>query len=248
MIEHNLAAMDVVVLAGGRATRLGGLLGDLPKVLAPIGDRPYLAHLLGFLSRFGATRVVLCLGHLAEGVEAYLARHPPIGLAVATVIEPEPLGTAGAIRFARPHLRGGAVLLVNGDSFIDADLDEFVGGYRRSGAEIGLLCAEVDNAGRYGSVELDGDGFVRRFVEKDATIKRGIVSAGFAVLSPAALGRIYASRGASLERDILAAMPSRSIWAQATRGAFIDIGTPASLAAAASVILPLSQDRAPGTS
>jgi NDP-sugar pyrophosphorylase family protein len=161
------------------------------------------------------------------------------------VIEPEPLGTAGAIRFARPQLRSGSVLLVNGDSFIDADLDEFIGGYQHSGAEIGLLCAEVDNAGRYGSVELDGDGFVRRFIEKDATINRGIVSADFAALSPAALERIYASRGASLERDILAAMPTRSIWAHVTRGAFIDSGTPASVAQAEAVILPLSQGRAP---
>jgi NDP-sugar pyrophosphorylase family protein len=76
-----LSRMDVVVLAGGRGTRLAGLLGDLPKILAPIGDRPYLAHLLGFLSRFGATRVILCLGHIADRVEAYLALHPPIGVA-----------------------------------------------------------------------------------------------------------------------------------------------------------------------
>lgn len=236
-----LAGIDVAVLAGGLGTRIRAVLGDVPKVLAPIDGRPFLDHLLDWLKGHGAGRVVLCLGHGAARVSDHLAARPPSGIEVVPVIEPEPLGTAGALRFARPHLGSDPVFALNGDTFLDADLSGFVARHRDSGAGLSLLCAEVPSIARYGSVEIDEGGHVRRFVEKDETLDRpGAVSAGMYLMSAAMLDRLAAMPGPSLERDFLQVLPAGAIRAEVSRGAFIDIGTPPSLAEAANVIPPLA--------
>ena len=180
-----LEALDIFILAGGLGTRIRPVLGDLPKILAPILGRPYLAYLLDWLERFGARRVVLGLGHRAQAVIEYLEKAPPAGqLEVATVVEPSPLGTAGAIRFARGALRSDPVLIMNGDSFTDADLCAFVDHHSAANARGSVLCAEVDDAGRYGRVEIDQGGYIHGFVEKDAAFHgRALINAGVYLLS-----------------------------------------------------------------
>jgi NDP-sugar pyrophosphorylase family protein len=227
-----LATLDVLVIAGGLGTRIQSALGDTPKLLAPIGGRPYLAYLLDWLRRFGAKRIVLGLGHRAQAVIDFLDRNKSFygDLTVVKVIEPEPLGTAGAIRFARPNLRTDPVLVMNGDSFADADLCAFVAHHRRVRAKATLLCAEVDDAGRYGRVELDGKGRIAGFIEKDADFHgRSAVSAGVYLFSAALLDEIAAGGAVSLERDVFGRAASCSLNAFAGPFAFIDIGTPESL-------------------
>ena len=227
-----LATLDVLVIAGGLGTRIQSTLGDTPKLLAPIGGRPYLAYLMDWLRRFGARRVVFGLGHRAQAVTDFLERNKSSyeDLTVVTVTEPEPLGTAGAIRFARPNLRTDPVLVMNGDSFADADLCAFIAHHRRVKAKATLLCAEVDDAGRYGRVELDGKGRIRGFIEKDPNFHgRSAVSAGLYLFSASLLDEIAAGRAASLERDVFGRAASGSLDAFAGPFAFIDIGTPESL-------------------
>jgi NDP-sugar pyrophosphorylase family protein len=227
-----LATLDVLVIAGGLGTRIQSALGDTPKLLAPISGRPYLAYLLDWLRDFGAKRIVLSLGHRAKAVVDFLDRHKSSydDQAVVTVTEPRPLGTAGAIRFARPNLRTDPVLVMNGDSFADADLCAFLAHHRRAGAKATLLCAEVDDAGRYGRIELDGEGRIRGFIEKDPDFHgRSAVSAGVYLFSAALLDEIAAGSAVSLEHDVFGRAASGSLDAFAGRFAFIDIGTPESL-------------------
>jgi mannose-1-phosphate guanylyltransferase len=234
-----LAALDVFVIAGGLGTRIGSVLGETPKLLAPIGGRPYLAYLLDWLRRFGAKRVVLGLGHRARAVLDFLDANAGAhaDLDIVPVIEPRPLGTAGAVRFARPNLRSDPVLVMNGDSFADADLCALVAQHRRAGTKATLLCVEVDDAGRYGRVELGGDSRIRGFIEKDPDFHgTSAVSAGVYLFSAALLDEIAAGDAASLEHDVFARAPSGSLAALAGRFAFIDIGTPESLQLAERVI------------
>jgi NDP-sugar pyrophosphorylase family protein len=234
-----LRDLDVFVIAGGLGTRIGPVLGNVPKLLAPIAGRPYLAYLLDWLRRFGAGRIVLGLGHQAQAVVDFLNRNATSGgdLTVETVIEPQPLGTAGAIRFARRNLRTDPVLIMNGDSFADVDLCEFVKHHRDAKANATLLCAEVEDAGRYGRVELDKAGRIRGFIEKDPNF-HGVssVSAGVYLFSAALLDEIAAGNASSLERDVFACAPASTLDAFTGRFAFIDIGTPESLALAEHVI------------
>jgi NDP-sugar pyrophosphorylase family protein len=243
-----LATLDVLVIAGGLGTRIQSALGDTPKLLAPISGRPYLAYLLDWLRRFGAKRIVLGLGHRAQAVIDFLDRNKSSydDLTVVTVTEPEPLGTAGAIRFARPNLRTDPVLVMNGDSFANADLCSFVAHHRRVGAKATLLCAEVDDAGRYGRVELDGKGRIRGFIEKVPDFHgRSTVSAGVYLFSAALLDEIAAGGAVSLERDVFGRAASGSIYAFAGPFAFIDIGTPESLKLAERVFAAKFERRPP---
>ena len=226
-----LASIDVFVLAGGLGTRIRPVLGDLPKVLAPIGGQPYLAHLLDWFRRFGARRVILGLGHRASAVADYLREHPAADLEISFTIEPEPLGTAGALRFARSRLLTDPVLVVNGDTLVSADLCALVARHFEARASGTILCTEVEHAGRYGRVALDERGHIGCFIEKDPAFGgRAVINAGVYLLSAALLDQIARAKAASLEQGVFERLPAGSLAALTGPFPFIDIGTPESLA------------------
>ena len=236
-----LEGLDVAVLAGGQGTRVRHVLGDTPKVLAPIAGRPYLSYLLDWLAGFGAQRIVLCLGHLAEAVVSYLEIALPSGCDLIPVVEPAPLGTAGALRHARPELRSNPVMVINGDSFVDANLCDFLNTHKASSAEASILCTEVEDAGGYGHVEISPGGRIRRFVEKDpVNTGPAQVSTGVYLLSAGLLDRIATGSQRSLEGDVFETLPAESLHSMTGRFAFIDIGTPESLARASEVLSRLT--------
>lgn len=230
--ESALKDLDIIVLAGGLGTRVSHILGDVPKLLAPINGKPFLEHLLDWLIGFGAARVLLSLGVRSEPVLAYLAIHSRPSVTVVPVVEPSPLGTAGAVRFALLHTASDTVFVLNGDTFLEADLDRFVANHRQASSYLSLLCAEVPSVARFGSVEVV-DGHIARFVEKDeAADHPGLISAGMYLFSRKAADALQRSSGASLERDFLQIQPAGLIRAEIASGRFIDIGTPQSLAEA----------------
>lgn len=230
-----MADIDVAVLAGGLGTRIRGVLGDTPKVLAPIAGRAFLGHLLDYLSAYGAGRVVLCLGHLADRVTAWLAQgDTQRKLDVVCQIEPRPLGTAGALGYVRNELRSATVMVMSGDTFLDADLRAFVASHRLSGAEASVLCVDVEDAARFERVEIAPNGRVQRFAGKAAG--HATITAGVYLFSKGFLERILANGATSLERDVLEKLPPGTLHAHIAKARFLDIGTPESLAVAASVI------------
>ncbi|MSP89939.1 MAG: nucleotidyl transferase [Alphaproteobacteria bacterium] len=235
-----LAEIDIAILAGGLGTRIRGVLGDTPKVLAPITiggwTRPFLDILLDWLARQGARRIVLCLGHLADRVERHLAQAPRRDLSIAQIVEPGPLGTAGALRFAGSRLASDPVMVINGDTFVDADLGAMLTHHCTTEANVTMLCARVTDAGRYGRVDIGADSMVRRFVEKDPKAGTGTINAGIYLLGRGVIDGIMGGTAASIERDVLERMPAGAIHAVITDGRFIDIGTPESLEAAPTVL------------
>lgn len=225
-----LESIDVAILAGGLGTRIKSVLGDTPKVLAPIDGRPFLDILLDQLQGFGARRVVLCLGHLAKRVVDHIEVHPREDMEIVPVIEFEPLGTAGALRLAREKVGSDPVMAMNGDTFVNTDLCRFVQAYRESKAGLGILCARVQDRERYASIEVDEAGVIRKFVEKNPELTGGgIVNAGVYLFSSAMLDTLVESSGPSLETDFLATRPVGTVKAWIPDGGFIDIGTPESL-------------------
>ena len=238
-MTQGLAGIDVAVLAGGFGTRLRPAIGDdLPKVLAPVQGRPYLDLLLDWLGGFGVRRTVLCLGHLAETVMDHVGKRAPSGMEIVASVEPRPLGTGGAVAFAKSQLGSDPVMVMNGDSWVDADLNAFVDFHRARNGFASILCVEVPDASRFGTVEVDGDGEVIRFAEKEAgPAKPGLINAGIYLLSPAALGVLADRQESSLERDFLQCLPYGGLSAFLCPSAkFVDIGTPASLIDADTII------------
>lgn len=232
----DLSDIDVVVLAGGLGTRIQAVLGDTPKLLAPIGKRTYLDLLLDWLQGFGARRVILSLGHLADKIVTYVDEHPRAGLEIISVIEPEPMGTAGALRFARNQVNTDVSLVMNGDSWIDVDLAVFCDAQTQGDAAGTLLCVRVADAGRYGKIEISDNCRVTAFSEKQSNAGPGLINAGVYAFSKTVWDMITTSDGRSLERDIFAKQSDCLAAFDAGDVPFIDIGTPESLAQAASFI------------
>lgn len=231
-----LDGLDVVVLAGGLGSRIRSVLGDTPKVLAPVMGRTFLDHLLERLAKLGAGRIILSLGYRAEAVQAHLAAVPP-PLPVVCVVEDQPLGTAGGLRLAFAAAVSAEVMVINGDTWLDTDYAAFVASHRRQGRDCSILCVAVEDASRYGSVAIDAEGGVRGFVEKGGALGPGVINGGVYLFGRTARAALAAAEGPSLEHDFFACRPPSALHGfRAGHSVFLDIGTPASLAAADGVI------------
>jgi NDP-sugar pyrophosphorylase family protein len=219
------------VLAGGLGTRLRPAVGDLPKVLAPVRGRPFLAHLLDRLAAAGVRRTVLLTGYRAGEVRAALGSEHG-GMALDYFEERSPLGTGGSLRLALPHLDSPTILLLNGDSYCGLDLAAFAASHRDRGAGASLALIRVDDAGRYGRVRTSG-GRVTAFAEKQAPGRPGWINAGVYLIERRLAEAIPAGRPVSLERELLPVWVAQShVFAHRAMGPFLDIGTPESYAAA----------------
>ena len=243
--------MIAVVLVGGEGTRLRPLTLDEPKPALPIGGAPFASLLLDRLAAAGVTRTILSCGYLPERLRRAVGE-PPAGMAVEVVVEDEPLGTAGAIRFAAAGRVDGPFLALNGDVLGDADLAGLVAGHRRHGATATILLTPVDDPTRFGVVVHDADGVVERFVEKPPTAD-GLgpgpwwVNAGAYVLEPSVLDGIPADRMVSIEREVFPALTGGELRCVRDDGYWRDIGTLESyLAANADAIGGAVRTRIPG--
>ncbi len=223
--------IPALILVGGLGTRLRSVLSDRPKALAPVGGRPFLAFLFDQLQTAGVRRAVLCTGYRAHQVEETFG--PRYGdLALAYSREETPLGTGGALRLALPLLEGETALVLNGDSYVDCPLGEFHAWHRDHGFPGSLLLTWVEDAARFGTVEADGAGRIQAFREKQGLHQPGWINAGVYLLARRLLEALPADRPVSLEREGFPAWLAGGLGGYARRAAFLDVGTPESLARA----------------
>ena len=236
---QDLAGVTAAILAGGLGTRLRSVVADGPKVLAEVRGRPFLAYLLRQLVATGVRYVVLCTGYLGEQVQATFGdSYGPLRLVYSQ--ESSPLGTAGAIRLALPLFKPGlneanisdSVLVMNGDSFCEANLRAFWAWHCARGADATLLLTHVPDTKRYGRVLVDDDGFVLNFDEKGHKGGPGWINAGIYLLNHRLLLTIPASGAVSLEREMFPDWIGRGLYGYRSQGRFLDIGTPESYAEA----------------
>ena len=225
------AHLDTVILAGGLGTRLAPVLPDRPKALATVTGRSFLDVLLDRLASQGLKRIILALGHRADQIVAHLQQHDGRQETIP-VIETSPLGTGGALRNTLPALRSDPVLVMNGDSVVEADLAAFYRWHCERAAPISLLLVQQPDTSRFGRVDIDDDGRVTAFREKAAGQGPGLINAGIYLISRERIEEMPAGAVLSLERDIFPAWIGRGLAGFATAGRFIDIGTPESLAGA----------------
>lgn len=221
-----------VILAGGLGTRLRSVVSDRPKVVAEVNGRPFLHFLLDQLASAGIRQAVLCTGYMAGNVQELLGRnHGPVKLVYS--VETEPLGTGGAVRLALPYLASDPVLVMNGDSFCDIDLQLFASEHMQKRAVASLALAAVNDISRYGAVDVTTDGSVTHFEEKGARQGDGLINAGIYLLSKTIIASIPAEQPVSLERDIFPGLIGNGLCGFAGSGRFIDIGVPDDYRAAA---------------
>lgn len=222
--------MKAVVLVGGFGTRLRPLTSTRPKQMLPIMGRPMIEHVLEHLADHDITEAVLSMGYKPD---AFADTYPDglcAGVKVHYAIEPEPLDTAGAIRFAA--LDAGIAerfVVVNGDILTDLDIDSLVSFHDRTGAEATIALHQVEDPSAFGVVPTDGNGRVEAFVEKPPRDEAptDLINAGTYVLEPSVLDRIAGGRRVSIEREVFPAMAAeKSLYAMSGETYWIDTGTP----------------------
>jgi len=228
-----LTKLDAVILAGGLGTRLRSVVQDRPKVLAEIAGRPFLTYLLDQLIYAGISKVVLCTGYRSNQVRDVLGDEYR-GLGITYSIEAFPLGTAGALRLALPLLRADTALVINGDSYCDADFASFLHWHENRQAMVSLLLTKVDDTQRFGRVQVAENGTVTTFHEKGIFSGPGLISAGVYLISRNLLVSIAGGTAASLEREVFPRGVGHGLYGFETESLFIDIGTPDAFASAES--------------
>jgi D-glycero-alpha-D-manno-heptose 1-phosphate guanylyltransferase len=220
-----LATVSVAILAGGLGTRLHSVVADRPKVLAEIGGKPFLAYLLDQLLDFNVSSVILCTGYMGKQVQAKFGdRYGRLRLLYSR--EMSPLGTAGALRLALPLFESESVLILNGDSFCEANLEAFWEWHCVRDADATILLTEKPDTRQYGRVYVDAEGRVLRFEEKDEKNVPGWINAGVYLIKRQLLLTIPEDGETSLERLIFPKWIGRQFYGYRTQGCFLDIGTP----------------------
>lgn len=230
-VSTDFSQVTAVILAGGSGTRLRSVVADRPKVLAEIHGKPFLAYLFDQLITAGCRSVVLCTGYLGAQIQQTFGdQFDRLDLRYSQ--EPQPLGTAGAVRLALPMLTSDPVWVMNGDSYCDADLRAYWHWYRNCQPVASLLLTQVSNSGRYGSVVIDNGGGIVQFREKSKNDSPGSINAGMYFLRREVLAAIPAKSMVSLEYDVFPKLVGQGLYGFAAQGRFLDIGTPEDFALA----------------
>ncbi len=214
-----------IILAGGFGTRLQSVVNDVPKPMAPINGKPFLDYQLHYLKHYGIKKVIFSLGYLAEKIQHHF-KNSFNGIELVYVVEEHPLGTGGAIRLAIEQCTEEEVIVINGDSFFNLDLNSFYQLHRLHASQISLALRSVDNASRYGTIELNVHRIIS-FLEKNNQHQKGIINAGVYILNT----KLYLSNTMashfSIEKDFFEKQLTHLIInGFEFNGYFIDIGIP----------------------
>jgi len=216
--------MEAIVLAGGFGTRLRGVVDYIPKPMAPVQGRPFLAFVLDQLVDAGFKTGIFATGYRHEAIRAYFGEDYR-GLALRYSVEREPLGTGGAIRLACAQVTARDVFVLNGDTYLEVDFRAMLDAHASARMELSMAICHVPDVARYGAVELQ-DGIVQGFREKGRS-GPGWINAGTYVLGPELRARLRRQGAFSFEHDLLAPeVKSIRPLAFLASGLFIDIGTP----------------------
>jgi len=209
--------------------------------MALIGDAPFLQLLVLQLQAQGIDNLVMCTGHLADQIEEEFRDGKKWNVSIAFSRESRPLGTAGALKFAQDFFsRASDFLVLNGDSFLELDIQQLLRFHREHGGLATIAVHKVSDAARYGTVQLDAMNRVVRFKEKVGIQEPGVINGGVYVFNHAILN--YIPDGpSSLERDVLPRLLEHGVYALEQSGVFIDIGTPEDYARAQALSDSLSQ-------
>ena len=203
--------MKAILLAGGKGTRLRPLTLHTPKPIVPIFQRPFLHYQIDLLKQVpDIDEVILSLNYQPRRIEEVFGDGSDAGIKIRYVVEPSPLGTGGAIRYAGESLTD-SVVVFNGDVLTQIDLAAVLRLHRERRAKATIVLTPVDNPSAYGLVETDADGNVRRFLEKPKAdeITCDTINAGIYVLEPDTFDRIPRDTAWSIERSYFPSLVDR---------------------------------------
>ena len=174
--------MEVIILAGGLGTRLRSMISNIPKCMAPVAGQPFISYLFSYLKKQqGITRVVLSVGYLHEAIISWNNSQKNLPFDVEFSIEEEPLGTGGAIKEALKKTNGSDIFILNGDTFFDVPLFDFLKSHKESSAVLSIALKPMKQFERYGNVIMNDNSIIADFQEKQYC-EKGLINGGIYLL------------------------------------------------------------------
>ncbi len=218
---------EAIILAGGFGTRLQSIVFDLPKPMAPVNDRPFLDYQLLYLKHYGVKRVIISIGYLHDKITAHYQNNFE-GIEIVYAPEKAPLGTGGGIRLALEMCNSRSVLVLNGDSFFDINLNSFCSQHSTYMSDCSLALRKVEDAARYGTIKQGSNNSIASFKEKTGEAAPGLINAGIYILNKEVyLQKTKPDKSFSIEKDFFEKRISElNISGFTYQGYFIDIGIP----------------------
>lgn len=233
--DHEIAKtfmnnIQAVILAGGMGTRLRPLTLTTPKPILPICNRPFLTYQFELLKTAGIKDIILSLNYKPTKIKKIIGSGSKFGVSVKYLVEPQPMGTAGAFKFAETFIKGTTVVL-NGDSFLDFNIQSAIREHNERKALATIVLTKVENSGSYGTVKTSKSNRVLRFSEKQQTAYTNstTINAGVYILEPEVLDIIPVNKYFMFETDVFQTLLSERLpfYAHIPKNSyFIDIGTP----------------------
>ena len=216
--------MEAVILAGGLGTRLQKTVPYLPKALAPIQNTPFLTLLLNQLQQSSLfSKIILCLGFKSDQITNYLETLNST-IPVISLIEPQQLGTGGAILYALKEISNSTFCVLNGDSYSDLCFQNFYQFHKKNEADISIACHEMEDTRNYGTIEYDESFRIFSFLEKKNELKKGSISRGIYFFERELFNE-FPIKPCSLEKDLFPTFIKKRMFAYPQASTFIDIGT-----------------------
>lgn len=216
---------ECIILAGGLGTRLRSAVPDLPKCMAPVAGKPFLKHVIDYLLQQGVSKFIFSLGYMHQAIEDFIKNEYP-SLNYKCSIESEPLGTGGAVYLAAKLATEKNVIVLNGDTMFKVNIPELMDFHSQHNADCTLSLKPMTDFDRYGVVEINGEGFVQSFKEKQFYTS-GNINGGVYALQLDSFQKIPFPEKFSFEKDYLEKYyPSLKMMGLIQNEYFIDIGIP----------------------
>lgn len=228
--------MKAMVFAAGQGQRLRPLTDRIPKALVPVAGRPMIEYPLSLLRHYGIREVIINLHHLGEQIEAYLGDGKKFGVEIVYSREPELLDTGGGLLKAKPFLEEETFIVINTDVIIDLSLADLVAFHQRKQSTATLVLRPDADADRFGSMEIDSDGRIYRFLNArspsaPSALGRKLMFTGVQILEPRIFDYMETTRGArkfgttkdTYPQMLLAGEP---LYGYCFEGLWQDLGTP----------------------
>lgn len=231
-----MVTKEAIVLAGGLGTRLKGILPDVPKCMAPVQGKPFLAYVLDYLVNQGTNKVILSVGYLNDHIINYFGDIYQ-SLLIEYSVEEEPLGTGGAIKSAINYCSQDQVFVINGDTYFLPDFEAVEKQHIQSKADITIAVKYLTETGRYGLVKINKDNRITAFMEKETLSCGGWINGGIYLINKEVFDD-FREKKFSLENDVFKVSCSQfNIQAFKTDAFFLDMGIPEDYLKAQSMII-----------
>lgn len=219
--------IPVLILVGGKGTRVAHLLNDLPKSMYPVLDKPFLDYQLGYLKKFGFQKFILSIGYNSGAIEQHYKNNPDVSF----VKEQEALGTGGAIINSLPSINEDHFVALNGDTLFLMDYSNMISFAKKHPEHSVIALKKISDTNRYGNVNINAENKIEGFYEKSTENSTGLINAGIYLFSKKQLQKLQLPKVNSIETDGFPLLVKEGLYGYTKDSDvdFIDIGTPETL-------------------